>query len=235
MIGVDTSKTTPERLAIFQRFQDGINQHWTLIAQRDVNVQGKVYRFFAIQMTGGGNFPSRHVRPDYFVNLLTTTELMLGLNREDIIGYDIIQGRGCGRAVSAKNAIAFSPISKNAIGSYALGGIGMTTLFPNGELMTQMLEFLAGNGPGDLKNGVIGNTTSHTALYGTSDNILRGINYNKFVDDVRVVPRLLGLDDSFSFIEASSYAFVLVCVAFVLFYFGFSQKKVQVEPRISTQ
>lgn len=86
-------------------------------------------------MTGGGNFPSRKITPDYLVNLLYTTEKMMGIvlglylwcvglnEDESIVSYDVVQSRGCGRGVSAKNSVAFSPIAENAVGSYALGGL----------------------------------------------------------------------------------------------------------------
>lgn len=158
VIGVDPLKSTQDRLEVFQKFLGGTNQHWTLIAHRDVVVDGKVYKYFAIQMTGGGNFPSRHTRPDYLVNLLRSSELMYDLNRDDVIGYDVVQSRGCGRAVSAKNSVAFSRVGTNCVGSYALGGVGMTTMFPNAELMVQLLEDLQGAGQGKLNDGLIGNS-----------------------------------------------------------------------------
>jgi len=79
MVVVDLEKASTAHLDLFTKFLDGVNQHWTIIAERDAlcKENGKKYRCFAIQMTGGGNFPSRKVRPDYLVNLLHTTEKMM--------------------------------------------------------------------------------------------------------------------------------------------------------------
>jgi hypothetical protein len=55
--------------------------------------------------------------PHFFLNLLYTTEAIFGLDqfeKGDIV-YDIIQSRGCGQSVSARNTIGFNPIAKNMV------------------------------------------------------------------------------------------------------------------------
>ena len=193
LLGVELKQVTPAQLDVFSRFVDGVNQHWTLMAQRDVilpadqcaSAEKKLYRFYAIQMTGGGNFPSRFVRPDYLLNLLHTTEKLYGLDVMKHAVYDVIQSRGCGRAVSGQNSIAFQAIAVNAVVSYALGGIGMTTLFPNGQPMMEMMQ------------------ESHSKLQemrtdfdtSTKEDFLAGIDYSAMIDEPQRVARLMGVDN----------------------------------------
>jgi len=200
IIGVDVEKTPKEKMEVYRKFMDGVNQHWTLIAEREVLCKGKKYRYFAIQMTGGGNFPSRKITPDYVLNLLHTTEKMMGLDKDKhVVSYDLIQTRGCGRAVSAKNSVAFAPLATNAVANYALGGIGMTTMFPNGELMVQMLENLQGKGAGEISQGRVGNTQMSQMLH--SKNVLEGVDYTTLVDDSSKVARIIGFDEKFPLLE----------------------------------
>ncbi|UJR12687.1 hypothetical protein I4U23_016861 [Adineta vaga] len=193
MLGVDLEQTSKAQLDVFSRFLEGLNQHWTLIAQRDVTLfesKNEIapirhYRFFAIQMTGGGNFPSRFSKPDYLVNLLSSTEKIYGLNKLQHHGiYDIVQSRGCGRAVSAQNTVAFQHLANNAVISYALGGIGMTKMFSNGEKMVQMVEQQDNllKEKADIAHGLIPNK-----------NVLDGINYSYMVGDPYKVARTLGM------------------------------------------
>ena len=191
LLGIDLSRSTASQLDVFSRFIDGVNQHWTLIAQRDVSLPltsdagspTHTFRFFAIQMTGGGNFPSRLIRPDFVLNLLYTTEKMYGLDVGEDIVYDLIQSRGCGRAVSAQNTIAFQKLASNAVTSYALGGIGMTTMFANGEKMLQMIE--------EDDEGL---RRSRQELCGETDRFLDGIDYSFLCSDSQL-SRFLGFDN----------------------------------------
>lgn len=41
----------------------------------------KLFDFCVIQMTGSGNFPSSHTKPDFVLNLLYTTEAVFGLEQ----------------------------------------------------------------------------------------------------------------------------------------------------------
>jgi len=112
------------------------------------------------------------------------------------VHYDVVQVRGCGRGVSAKNAVSFVPVGNNSVGSYALGGIGMTCMLPNAELGVQYLEYLEGSGVGDLGTGQIGNETVLNKVY--VKHVLTGIDYSTLVDDDLRVGRMLGVNDSFS-------------------------------------
>ena len=194
VLGVDLDRATPAQLDVYSRFVDGVNQHWTLIAQRDVTLPAtsdpaspmKNYRFFAIQMTGGGNFPSRLVRPDFLLNLLYTTEKLYGIDVIDHAIYDLVQARGCGRSVSAQNTIAFQPLACNATVSYALGGIGMTTMFSNGAKMVEMVEEedeLLQKVPKDSE---------------WSERFLDGIDYSFMVGNSTQTERFFGFDETMS-------------------------------------
>mmetsp|Transcript_35264 Transcript_35264/g.31112 ORF Transcript_35264/g.31112 Transcript_35264/m.31112 type:complete len:599 (+) Transcript_35264:107-1903(+) len=132
-------------------FIDSVNQHWTPIEiKKDIKLdldsndkEDELYHLAVLQMTGGGNFPSRHTSPDVVLNLLTNCEKIFGLNsfEENSIYYDIIQLRGCGRGVTGNNTINFASLNKNNICiTYGLGGIGMTTMFANAMLINQILE-----------------------------------------------------------------------------------------------
>jgi hypothetical protein len=222
LLGVDMSEVKPDQLDVFSRFIDGINQHWTLIAQRDVslpmthdkNSSVKSYRFFAIQMTGGGNFPSRLVRPDFILNLLYTTEKMYGLDVMKHVIYDLVQSRGCGRAVSAQNTISFQNLTDNAVISYALGGIGMTTMFSNGERMIQMIE----------QNDKTLNKTDKKM--NETERLLDGIDYSFMTDETQRLSRFLGFNDSLNkkerkFVRGS----VIVMVLGLIITLGYTKKK----------
>jgi len=201
---VASSSLLEDKMELFRKFLDGVNQHFTPISERLVQLPNNTtYRFFALQMTGGGNFPSRFTRPDVIVNLLHTTEQLFGLKPEynnnkdndsmnnsfedgDIM-YDVVQVRGCGRSVSATNSITFAPIANNAVINYALGGIGMTTMFPNGELSLQILENMEKVKRGTVKNFVA-----------SPDNPLRDIDYSMMIDDPSLTSRMLGVDTTIS-------------------------------------
>ena len=104
----------------------------------------KVYSLFAIQMTGGGNFPSMYQKPDSILSLLYNCEHIYDLNnsnKNNSIYYDIIQLRGCARAVTGSNSICFTKFNNTNISlAYGLGGIGMTTMFPNGVLLSELVD-----------------------------------------------------------------------------------------------
>ncbi|CAF4619187.1 unnamed protein product, partial [Rotaria socialis] len=229
LLGVDLSEVNAAKLDVISRFVDGVNQHWTLIAQRDVsllqtnepNSPTKTYRFFAIQMTGGGNFPSRFIRPDYMLNLLYTTEKMYGLDVMKNAVYDIVQSRGCGRAVSAQNTIRFSNLADNAVINYALGGIGMSTMFSNGEKMVQMIE---------EQDSMLRKTDKQSNV---NEHFLEGIDYSFMVDEKQHLARSLGFDDSMSHKEKrvlTRLAYTIVLTLAITLWAN--RKKVHSEKRI---
>ena len=81
LIAMDTARVPLAKRQVLLKFLDGVNQHWTPIAHRDVEDGGREWHCIALQMTGGGNFPSRLSKPDYVLNLLYTTEEAFGLRQ----------------------------------------------------------------------------------------------------------------------------------------------------------
>ena len=48
---------------------DGHNKHIVRLAEKDVFFGDKKYKYFAMQSTGGGNFPSRYTHPETALNV----------------------------------------------------------------------------------------------------------------------------------------------------------------------
>ena len=219
ILGVDLQRTDRVQLDIFGRFLEGPNQHWSLMAQRDVTLFESTeneapvrhYRFFAIQMTGGGNFPSRFSKPEYMVSLLSTTEHMYNLKAvRDHAFYDIVQSRSCARAVSAQNTIAFAYLADNAVINYALGGIGMTTMFSNAEKMIEMVE---------EQDPTFERTCNRSSHRRPPPDILQGIDYSHMTGDAYQVSRILGIQNTMSKREKNAVGVILsVCASFVAYF-----------------
>ena len=93
-----------------------------------------------MQMTGGGNFPSRYTRNDTVYNLLHNFERVFchDEERNGEFCYDLVQLRSCPRVVSADNTIKFQKVGGRLCLAYAQGGIGMTTMFANAELALRL-------------------------------------------------------------------------------------------------
>lgn len=216
LICMDRAKVSQEKIDVFSKFLDGVNQHWTPIATREVTTDdGKALHCVALQMTGGGNFPSRLVRPDYVLNLLFTTEHVYGMGQlveQGAITYDLVQSRGCGRGVSAKNTIAFLPLAANCVVNYALGGIGMSTMFPNGMLMCHLLH---SQSQADLSRGVV--QPQDTLLQRFGGNVFTGIDYTTMVDDPQKVSRAMGLSSGGEGMALGLLAALSLAVAAVLY------------------
>ena len=92
------------------------------MAEKDVFFGDKKYKYFAMQSTGGGNFPSRYTHPETALNVFKANIIpILGLDR-DGIEYDILQVRSCARGVTAQNAFRMSAPASNMVMVYGLGG-----------------------------------------------------------------------------------------------------------------
>ena len=101
---------------------DGHNKHIVRLAEKDVFFGDKKYKYFAMQSTGGGNFPSRYTHPETALNVFKANIIpILGLDR-DGIEYDILQVRSCARGVTAQNAFRMSAPASNMVMVYGLGG-----------------------------------------------------------------------------------------------------------------
>lgn len=75
-------------------------------------------------------------------------------------------------------------------------------MFPNGELIVQLMESGLGAGVGDLKNGKIGDQKTMLEFYGK--NVLQGVDYTTLVDDDRKLARIFGWESSIGFSRKSS-------------------------------
>ena len=101
---------------------DGHNKHIIRLAEKDVNFGTKKYKYFAMQSTGGGHFPSNYAHAETALNVFKANIIpILGLDR-DGIEYDIVQVRSCARGVTAQNAFRMSAPASNMVMVYGLGG-----------------------------------------------------------------------------------------------------------------
>ena len=107
---------------------DGHNKHIIRLAEKDVFFGEKKYKYFAMQSTGGGTFPSQYTHPETALNVFKANIIpILGLDRNGI-EYDIIQVRSCARGVTAQNAFRMSAPASNMVMVYGLGGKNLSTL-----------------------------------------------------------------------------------------------------------
>ena len=140
LVRVDCSKVPEKGLRCFRDHIDGHNKHIIRLGEKDVHIGGKKYKYFAMQSTGGGHFPSKNAHAETALNVFQANIIpILGLNR-DGIEYDILQVRSCARGVSAQNALRMSAPASNMVMVYGLGGIGMSTMAGNGLLMKAIMS-----------------------------------------------------------------------------------------------
>ena len=140
MVRVDTSKVPSEGLRCLRDHIDGHNKHIIRLAEKDVQFGDKTYKYFVMQSTGGGHFPSKHAHAETALNVFKANIIpILGLDR-DGIEYDILQVRSCARGVTAQNAFRMSAPASNMVMVYGLGGIGMSTMAGNALLMKAIMS-----------------------------------------------------------------------------------------------
>ena len=107
---------------------DGHNKHIVRLAEKDVFFGDKKYKYFAMQSTGGGTFPSQYTHPETALNVFKANIIpILGLDRNGI-EYDILQVRSCARGVTAQNAFRMSAPASNMVMVYGLGGKNISIL-----------------------------------------------------------------------------------------------------------
>ena len=65
----------------FRDHLNGHNKHVVRLAEKELTTsRGKKYLLFALQLTGGGNFPSRHCHPEAAINAMwANTVPVLGM------------------------------------------------------------------------------------------------------------------------------------------------------------
>ena len=69
MVRVDCSKVKTEALRCMRDYIDGHNKHIIRLAEKDVDFDGKKFKYFVMQSTGGGHFPSRYAHPETALNV----------------------------------------------------------------------------------------------------------------------------------------------------------------------
>ena len=140
MVRVDISKVPGEGLRCLRDHIGSNNKHIVRLAEKDVQYGDKTYKYFVMQSTGGGNFPSKHAHAETALNIFKANVIpILGLDR-DGIEYDILQVRSCARGVTAQNAFRMSAPACNMVMVYGLGGIGMSTMAGNALLMKAIMS-----------------------------------------------------------------------------------------------
>ena len=69
------------KITKFRDHLNGHNKHVVRLAEKELTTtSGKKYLLFALQLTGGGNFPSRHCHPEAAINAMwANTVPVLGM------------------------------------------------------------------------------------------------------------------------------------------------------------
>ena len=140
MVRADMSLVKEDQLRCLRDHVDADNKHIIRLAERDVHVGLKHFKYFVMQATSGGTFPRKHTHAETALNLLEANIIpMYGLNRPGI-EYDIVQVRSCARGVTCQNVFRMSAPASNLVMVYGLGGIGMTTVGANALLMKALMD-----------------------------------------------------------------------------------------------
>ena len=64
MVRADMGKINDEQLQCMRDYIDGHNKHIVRLAEKDVVVGDKAYKYFTMQSTGGGHFPNTYAHPE---------------------------------------------------------------------------------------------------------------------------------------------------------------------------
>ena len=141
MVKVDLDKVGVDKLPKFRDHLDKHNRHFVRLGEKQVtSTDGKRYVCFALQVVGGGAFPSLYVHPETVLNAIKGNAVRIYGLEEEGIEYDILQVRSCARGITAQNAFRFTAPFSNMVQIYGIGGIGMTTLAPNALLMKALMR-----------------------------------------------------------------------------------------------
>ena len=159
------------------------------LAEKDVHIEGKHFKYFVMQSTGGGNFPAQHAHAETALNVLEANIVpILGLKKEGI-EYDVLQVRSCARGkdnklksqklliaqtffivagVTAQNVFRMSAPASNMVMIYGLGGLGMTTMGSNALLLKALMDLRQ-----KVSTGAISNQEYKAALQTSSFGTIR--------------------------------------------------------------
>lgn len=200
LVRVDCAKINPKDLRCFRDYIGGNNKHIVRLAEKDVQIGEKKYKYFAMQTTGGGHFPSKDAHAETALNIFQANVVpMLNLDREGV-EYDIVQARSCARGVCAQNALRLTAPASNMVMIYGMGGIGMSTMAGNGLLMQALMKQrqMLSNGttnPNEYKNN-LANGNFGRILHWNKSNPFNEINFAQFTDNVdnpKVLADLIGV------------------------------------------
>jgi len=219
MVRVDCSLVGDESLRCLRDHIDGHNKHIIRLAEKDVTIREKKFKYFVLQSTGGGHFPSRYVHAETALNLIKANIIpILGLERKGI-EYDILQVRSCARGVTAQNAFRMSAPASNFVMVYGLGGIGMSTMAGNALLMKALMgmrqkvsnnELDSKEFQNSLRTSSFGNNIIHWSKKNPFNE-----NYAQFVDSVNNPKQLakhLGVSKSLPLLQRASMAFLQLLI-----------------------
>ena len=138
LVKIDLDKVGIEKLP---KFRDKHNRHFVRLGEKRVICDdGKQYVCFALQIPGGGTFPSLHVHSETALNAIKGNDVRIYSLRHEGIEYDILQVRSCARGITAQNAFRFTAPFSNMVQSYGIGGIEMTILAPNALFIKALLR-----------------------------------------------------------------------------------------------
>jgi len=171
MVRVDKSKVKDENLTCLRDHIDGHNKHIVRLAEKDVTIGNKDYKYFVMQSTGGGHFPTKHAHAETALNVFEANIVPILDLKRDGIEYDILQVRSCARGVTAQNVFRLAAPASNMVMIYGLGGLGMTTMGGNSLLMKAMMDLR-----GQLASGAINEEQYKLALQTSSFNTIRHWN-----------------------------------------------------------
>ena len=200
MVRADMSVVKDEQLKCLRDHVDGDSKHIIRLAEKDVHVGGKRYKYFVMQGTSGGTFPRRHTHAETALNLFEANIVpMYGLKRPGI-DYDILQVRSCARGVTGQNVFRMSAPASNMVMVYGLGGIGMTTMGGNALLMKALMDTRQ-----KFSQGTISVQEFKNTLQQSSFGPIRHWNYPNpfnqnfaqfvdYVNDPKVIFHKLGLE-----------------------------------------
>ena len=200
MVRVDTSKVPEEGLRCLRDHIDGHNKHIIRLAEKDVQYGDKAYKYFVMQSTGGGHFPSKHAHAETALNVFKANIIpILGLDRVGI-EYDILQVRSCARGVTAQNAFRMSAPASNMVMVYGLGGIGMSTMAGNALLMKTIMsqrQKVSDNiiDAKSFKESLKNSATISSIVHWNKPNPFRQ-NFAQFIDNVdnpKILAKKLGI------------------------------------------
>ena len=140
LVKIDRTLVPDDKLIKFRDIMGYSNKVYYRLGEREVDVDGRPFQFFAMQFVGGGRFPSQHVHSEAALNALKATiSPILCLNSEGV-EFEVVSVRSCARGVTAENFLRLCAPAANMTMIYGLGGTGMATMVPNALLLNALMR-----------------------------------------------------------------------------------------------